>query len=238
MAAPTMLKKITRPLPNGVTYDLTEPSRVVITLPEWSTWSSGLHWHETHREYLKLVKGSIKVRLGASTRIVSVPGTEIEIPRGAWHEWQRADAQSGVVIVEERTDPDDGEKRLFFFNLNGIILSASNIQGTGWLPKWVSGQLTDLWITLGLFVIFGALDNYPVFLGLEDWVSWFFPRVLVRFPVFERLVTMLETLTSHFLLGVAGLIGHVAGVDAVQKTFTPPEEYQRWQVGTRRRKSL
>jgi hypothetical protein len=44
---------IERPLPDGVIYDMSTVGQVRITLPESSTWSSGLHWHEIHDEYLK-----------------------------------------------------------------------------------------------------------------------------------------------------------------------------------------
>ena len=121
---------IERPLPNGVIYDMSTVGHVRITLPKSSTWSSGLHWHETHDEYLRVVKGTIRVRLGDSRQVISATDgnqPEIKVPRYAWHEWQRAAPDGEEVVVIERTDPDDNDKAIFFWNLNGVILNSPKL---------------------------------------------------------------------------------------------------------------
>ncbi|MCJ1233927.1 hypothetical protein MMC14_001885 [Varicellaria rhodocarpa] len=110
-----MSSLITRSWPNAVIYDLTHPSHTKITLPRGSTWSSGLHWHETHIEYLRVLKGSVRVRLGDTFSIISVSKAgdnkpvDVKVDQYQMHEWSRADLDGEEVVVVERTDPVDGE---------------------------------------------------------------------------------------------------------------------------------
>ncbi|KAH6603175.1 beta-mannosidase a [Trichoderma cornu-damae] len=165
-----------RGLPNAVTYDLTQPNQVTIRLPSKSTWSSGLHWHETHTEYLKVINGSIKVRLGDAEQIVTANidnQPEIKIERYAWHEWQRAEPDGDEVVVVERTDPEDGEKAIFFWNINGITLNAkrvisANVPGFSLFPASIKDLMIDFWITLNLFIVFHSMDNFPVRLDSQQ----------------------------------------------------------------------
>ncbi|SPO03469.1 uncharacterized protein DNG_06152 [Cephalotrichum gorgonifer] len=272
----TIPRIITRPLPNAVTYDLSSPDRVTITLPPSSTWSSGLHWHESHTEYLQVLRGSIKVRLGDREQIVSAspgnqpeitvpryawheshteylqvlrgsikvrlgdreqivsasPGNqpEITVPRYAWHEWRRADPHGGEdVVVSERTEPADGEKALFFWNLNGVILDAPRMLDDGKsfisrCPAGARGPLLDLWITLNLFVIFYHLDNVPVFVDFPDLVrgrkeSAFIPR---------RVLVLGDWVVSHVVLFVASWVGWLLNARPLRLKYTPAREYAAW----------
>ncbi|MCJ1368118.1 hypothetical protein MMC16_007257 [Acarospora aff. strigata] len=156
--------------PGSVTYDLSTPDSVTITLPPGSYWSSGLHWHETHTEFLQVIKGSAEVTLDGRTRnFVSEDGI-IVVKRSVQHEWKRARPSLGTsascrdsererceddeeLVVREWTDPRDGMKELFFRNLNSVIMEPGN-KGL-WFP--------DRWIGLQILVVSQALDNYPVF---------------------------------------------------------------------------
>jgi hypothetical protein len=82
----------------------TPTSITTILLPKNSTWTSGLHWHNNHTEYLRLVQGSIFVRLGSDTQIISAVaggrhdmggglatgGLVIKVDKGMRHNWGRA----------------------------------------------------------------------------------------------------------------------------------------------------
>ncbi|KAL2183574.1 hypothetical protein L209DRAFT_759235 [Thermothelomyces heterothallicus CBS 203.75] len=119
---------IRRNPPSAVVYDLSVPHQVTITLPAGSTWTSGLHWHETHTEYLRLVKGRIRLRLGDAVQTVSAslgdsfpspPPEEIRVDRGVWHEWGRAarpekKPRSGgeEVAAEEEEDEEEEEEEV------------------------------------------------------------------------------------------------------------------------------
>lgn len=209
--------------PNAVTYDLTARDCVTITLPPQSTWTSGLHWHEEHDEYLKVMHGSIRVVLGDEERTVTATPTnqpEIKVPRYAWHSWCRAEADGEDVVVVERTDPVDLKKAVFFWNLNGVVLNAPALDAKlGRLPAWLRAVVVDFWITLSLFVIFHHLDNFPVFLNA--------PAILGHSNS-SNTWQRVDWLMTHTTLWVAALLGRIVGFAPVQKQYTPASVYERW----------
>ncbi|KAI0427953.1 hypothetical protein F5Y09DRAFT_314761 [Xylaria sp. FL1042] len=229
---------ITRPGPTSVTFNLTNLAHTVITLPPGSTWSSGLHFHSSHDEYLVVQRGCVRVRRNSMVQTVAVqPGDapiEVAIPRGVWHEWARAppdalDSDCGLsqedVVVVERTDPADGEKTVFFWNLNGVILQPP--------PRWLPAKrLWGWWVTLQLFIIFAELDNVPVMLDLkglmvrarlEDTTC----RLIGGMRV-ERWTRVVDESWSLLVLWAARLIGHVLGMKAVRREFMPEEVYKQF----------
>ncbi|KAI0902765.1 hypothetical protein F4823DRAFT_383060 [Ustulina deusta] len=229
---------ITRPIPASVTFDLTHSAHTTITLPPGSTWSSGLHFHTSHDEYLVVQRGSVRVRRDSQVQTVTVrPGDahiEISIPRGAWHEWGRAPTDSTdsdcnldqeEVVVVERTDPADGEKNVFFWNLNGVILQ----QPPRWLP---TRRLWGWWVTLQLFVIFAELDNVPVMLDVKGLLARVrlegIAHQLMGEAWIEQWARGADESWSRFVLWVAYLVGRVLGMKAVRREFTPEEVYRRW----------
>ncbi|WZH49357.1 uncharacterized protein QYS62_010556 [Fusarium acuminatum] len=222
---------IERALPNGVIYDMSTAGQVRITLPTTSTWSSGLHWHETHDEYLKVVQGTIRVRLGDSTQVFSATEgnqPEIKVARYVWHEWQRAGPEGEEVVVVERTEPDDNDKSVFFWNLNGVILNAPKMLNddssvASRLPAGLQGPFLDLWIPLNLFVIFRSLDNIPVFLNAPDLFKVSNARL-------RSLLKMVDWAVSHIVLLMACLVGRMAGVQPVRSSYTPDDAYAAWQL--------
>ena len=117
----------------------------------------------------------------------------------------------------ESTEPGDLEKRLFFWNLNGAIQEAPPWQG---LPKFLAGFLIDWRITLHLFVIIRALDNYPVFVDLISRTG--------TMKVGMGAVKKLEALITHIVLFVAATFGAAFGMRAVESRFTPEELYMKW----------
>ncbi|KAF2837188.1 hypothetical protein M501DRAFT_995722 [Patellaria atrata CBS 101060] len=257
---------INRPLPNGVTYNLTEPSQTTITLPPGSTWTSGLHWHETHTEYLRVVKGSIRVTLdGKVTIITASPSSStkeltVRVDRGVRHEWGRADSTTWLVqgrdndvrgdeeaIVVESTDPNDGEKSIFFYNVNGVILDAQKrSEGLAArrhnhsfvLPKglrfYVESVVFDLWVTVQLFTIFHTLDNWPVLVDLNSRRS----RTVQSSCWKSRSLILLHAIewgVTHAVLSAATLIGRLVGIDAVREEYTPPGLRSSWKDSGRKR---
>ncbi|KAH9928913.1 uncharacterized protein B0H18DRAFT_1117729 [Fomitopsis serialis] len=106
-------------------------------------FDSFLHFHVSHAEYLYCEKGSIRVTIGAVVRIVGPEDGQLEIP--AWTPHQRETLETNKeTIVWERTDPNDGQKELFFRNLMSLI---NDYKGS--LPF------------LQTFKIFSDYDNYP-----------------------------------------------------------------------------
>ncbi|OCK79814.1 hypothetical protein K432DRAFT_299023 [Lepidopterella palustris CBS 459.81] len=223
---------ITRPPPSSVTYNLSSPHQTIITLPPNSSWTSGLHWHSTHTEYLLLLRGSIHLRLNSVSKTLSAladgSGVEVTIPQGARHEWERADAGKGEegdgeeVLVIERTDPNDGEKSLFFWNLNGVVMVAAQ-KGTE-SRIGLRRLVEKAWMMLSLLRIFWELDNWPVFLDLGGMVQGFTYGGLLL-----RLAYRVEWIVAHLILGAASALGKVFGMKAVRKEMTPKALWNEWE---------
>ncbi|TVY57999.1 hypothetical protein LCER1_G001081 [Lachnellula cervina] len=179
-----------------------------ITLPPRSTWTSGLHWHETHTEFLRIISGHAWVSISGISRIISAADGHLVVPKFARHEWRRAVKEDGdgngntcedeswdheELVVEEWTEPFDGMKEVFFRNLNSVILDTTRH------PSW----WMDWWLSLQLFVVFAELDNYPVV-----W-PWSHGRGMVQY------------LVTHFVLGVAQVLGRLFGARGVYEEYTP-----------------
>jgi hypothetical protein len=79
--------------------------KTTISLPRHSKWTSGLHFHTQHTEYLRLLLGSIFVYLDGEVTFYSAKaggevdiyhsrgvteGLEVEVPKYARHNWGRA----------------------------------------------------------------------------------------------------------------------------------------------------
>jgi hypothetical protein len=229
--------------------------KTTLSLPPSSTWSSGLHFHTTHTEYLHLLKGSIHVSLDGECKILSVAaggeidvrtgklkreGLVVEVPKGARHEWMRAEAwydgrrprfgvrptdARGEVVVEEWVEPGGLGKPLFFWNLNGIIMAPkdSELSGPQKVLRWLLG---GWWIPFQLFVVFWELDNWPVFVSLRG-SSWPEPRIR------RYAEGRLECSMTFVVLFAAKVLGWLFSIRAVEQRRTPDklwEAYKRHSV--------
>ena len=188
--------------PGEVTYILPEPSSstVTIILPPKSPWTSGSHWHETHTEYLRVIKGAAKVTIQNRTCTYRASNGIITIPKFAVHEWSRvleddSDFNDEELVVQEWTDPADGLKEVFFRNLNSVILEHT---GKGWFGSVV--------FMLHLWTIFHRLDNWPVIVGGPFYVRW---------------------LLTHVVVGYGARVGALCGLRAVYDEYTPRELIDR-----------
>jgi len=138
---------------------------VTIHLPPQSKWTSALHYHTSHREYLRVLRGQALVTLisgdNRSTKIYTRESGTVQIDKYVVHEWRRAFDEGEEVMVQEWTDPADGAKEVFFRNLNSVIPDAE--MSREGLAKWIS---LGWWVELQILVIGAGMDNYPVFLQL------------------------------------------------------------------------
>ncbi|KAF9467682.1 hypothetical protein BDZ94DRAFT_1248771 [Collybia nuda] len=83
------------------------------------------HWHETHNEIICVLDGQMEITLGASVRLYGPHDGDVVIPKGAIHSLK---TYKGVACTfQERTDPMDGEKEVFFRNMLGQGAPQSNI---------------------------------------------------------------------------------------------------------------
>lgn len=205
----------------SVIYDLSNSHETTITLPTGSTWSSGLHWHESHTEYLRVLRGRVRVTLEGDDMIIDAKSSSeaiaVTVPRSARHEWCRADADFGDdVVVVESTDPSDGDKQVFFWCVNGTVLEGvGNIEASG-SKLGVTVRRWLLWWRLCL--LFRELDNWPVMLNTGIW-----SKALPGIRDIEAWFTWVVLILATFLGGLCGMRG-------VRKEFLPEEVWDRWYV--------
>jgi hypothetical protein len=141
------------------------------------------------------------------------------------HEWHRVwdsranpnDEDDGDLIVREWTAPEDGQKEVFFRMLNSFLtephpsslyeIPSSNILRPamritkGFIERWI--------VTLQLFAIFRAWDNWPVLVGPSN-------------GYFSRLATHVVlgfcSSVGRYMLGLGGLYGEYVDEDLIAKT--------------------
>ena len=182
--------------PEAVVYDLSKANCVTITLPIGSRWSSQLHWHEIHTEFLQIMQGRAFIRLGDRAGVFAPEDGVVEVPKFTVHEWHRAEDGNGEdLVVREWTVPEDGQKEMFFRNLNSFLTEpqpSSMFNTPAIIPAWVRGWVENWIIPLQLFCIFRAWDNWPLFVGDDSGMfSW---------------------TVTHMVLGVCSAIGYVLGL--------------------------
>ncbi|KAF2262749.1 hypothetical protein CC78DRAFT_467407 [Lojkania enalia] len=250
---------ISRPPPSSATFTIPHtPSilKTTITLPPRSTWTSGLHWHETHTEYLRLLHGAIYLRLNNTIQILSAAesqsqvqsreGIVITVPRYARHAWHRAEHAYTMseavrmwgprpvdldkeVVVEEWTAPADISKPLFFWNLNYILLlSTPSARPTD--SVYVPTLQRTARRVLGAWWI--DLQLLVVFAVLDNYpVFWDIGGWGERW-VGERIMGRVcrgkEWLATHMVLWMAAVVGGVLGLEAVSEERTPKELWEAW----------
>ena len=147
----------------------------------------------------------------------SPESTIVTVPKGARHEWSRADSAFGDdVIVVESTDPADGEKQVFFWCVNGTVLEGvANIMGSS---SNLGKVFYDWLLWWRLCLVFRELDNWPVMLDTGIW-SKAVPGVRDIESRFTYVVLMMTT-----------LLGGLCGMRSVRKDFLPKEVWDRWYV--------
>ncbi|KAE9382149.1 hypothetical protein N431DRAFT_393963 [Stipitochalara longipes BDJ] len=185
---------------------------VIITFPIASKIATGLHWHETHTEYLEVLQGVALITLGDSTSRFTSKAGVVTIPRFVVHEYRRADSIPSTLnpkieegdeggdgrdvdlIVKEWTDPADGEKAIFFRNVVGLILDRDPYVGI----------LGNLWMAWNLFVVFWEWDNFPRF---------------VKMPKLWGVGKVLERCVTWGILGLAAGVGRWLGVRGAYEEY-------------------
>ncbi|KAI9745652.1 MAG: hypothetical protein M1818_001186 [Claussenomyces sp. TS43310] len=191
----TSYHRISRP--GNVTYTFSG-NKTTIVIPAASPWTSGLHWHENHTEYLQVIRGTAQVQLDNVVRLYTSIDGIVTVPRFARHEWQRAGDEEAVV--EEWTDPGDGQKEIFFRNINGVILDCTK-----------SGPPNEFWLSWQLFVIFHKMDNYPVVWSVSSGL----------------LSRTIEWVVTHLLLWLAATAGRLIGLESRYEEYTPIDLMQK-----------
>lgn len=205
-----------RPFPAAVVYDLSARDQATIRVPAGSVWTSGPHWHDAHTEHLQVLRGRARLTLAGRELRVGPRDGVVTVPRGAVHEWRRADARAAKtgadededdegdgkeegeeLVVREWTDPRDGAKEVFFRNVNGLILDADADDDDD--DRRSGGTWSGALLKLDLWNLFWRADNYPVVLGSPGWLG---------------------TTATRALMGVAVTLGWVLGCRGVYEEYS------------------
>lgn len=117
-------------IPTAPSSDDASLLKTTIALPRHSDWTSGLHFHAKHTEYLRLIEGAIFVELNGQIKLISASkggeidrhtgrlvqeGLVIEVPRYARHNWGRLEhyirspsiSRSGLGMHTQVIWPED-----------------------------------------------------------------------------------------------------------------------------------
>ncbi|THV05734.1 hypothetical protein K435DRAFT_712399 [Dendrothele bispora CBS 962.96] len=76
------------------------------------------HWHETHDEIMRVVKGKLDIMLGSTWKTYTPEDGEVVIKKGVVHSLRAARGEE--TVFHERTSPMDGEKEMFFRNIFSV----------------------------------------------------------------------------------------------------------------------
>ncbi|KAF4613153.1 hypothetical protein D9613_011160 [Agrocybe pediades] len=116
------------------------------------------HWHDEHDELFRVVKGRLEVLIGTVTKQYVPEDGEIRIPKGVVHSMRTFHDEE--TIFEERTEPMDEQKELFFRNLlvDGQMpkdpLQAMIAMHNGDTRPAVPGHI--LWLERAITTVFGG----------------------------------------------------------------------------------
>lgn len=174
-----------------------DPSRhgmTQITLPERSTWTPGLHWHEQHIEYFKVLKGQVLIRLDGVSKLVTPEDGPQRVDRFVVHEFMRADRSKqdaekdpGEVVTEEWTDPEDGVKHVFFRNIFSTLEDSERYwKSWTYLQALYVAAHSDDWVQVvpgrvswaATHTLYAAVRGVGGLLGLQPWQEEYTPQDL------------------------------------------------------------
>ena len=189
------------------------PDQASITLPPGSSWNSGSHWHEIHTEYLKIEAGAARTVLGGIFKGPVRPSDGVvTVPRGTIHEWHRSEGDDldSELVVTEWTMPSDGQKEIFFRNIDGLVLNTHHwIDVKYWREQ---ALLEDIEVEIRL--LGWKMDNFPIVLNGR----W--PAVVRRVATYFALLWTIAYACFEDMTASRGLKG-------LHKQYTPPSLRER-----------
>ncbi|KAK0512616.1 hypothetical protein JMJ35_004633 [Cladonia borealis] len=242
------LPELTRAAPDSVTFTFPKHSEnlnghssdtpsTIVTIPPGSSFTTSLHWHVTHTEYIRVISGAALITLSNQTKVYTAEDGIAVIPRYARHEWMRFDRPAHLLsksqrkgqekwmeehgedvieklrgmdlVAEEWTDPGDGEKEVFFRNI------LSTLKESQWREGWWGVVL----MLLQIMLVMWELDNPVVLLDLGgpgDGDGW-------RGAV--------ETAVTYAFMWSVAMMGKALGLKAVNEEYTPKYLLKAWDEG-------
>jgi hypothetical protein len=233
--------------------------KTTIALPRGSAWTSGLHFHATHVEYLLLRSGSIFVELENQIKVFSAlsggefpvtagqsvqQGLIIQVPRYARHNWGRAEHYT-----------DSGEKHV----LNGYDKMPEDWRDEVIVEEWTEssdlGKPLFFWnlnrdITTPSDSVLPLRQSLARSLLGDGWIPFQLFVIfyeLDNWPVFFSLTNRLEPYLGNLLgrwlekksehmmtfavLFTAKVMAWILRVTAVTRERTPPDLWEAYKRG-------
>jgi hypothetical protein len=224
------------------------PLKSTIALPRHSAWTSGLHFHATHTEYLRLVKGAVFVELNGKTKLISAlaggelkatgqlvqPGLTIEVPRYAFHSWGRLEHNNDSARSRRRVQkdflPEDWSEEVVveeWTNPSDIAKSLFfwNLNGILTVPGDTIQPKRQSIAKALLGSLWVDLKLFVVFWELGNWPVFHVLRnVSPATDSYLRTLRVLdaaEIFVSFGILLIAKLLGVLLGLKAVDQRRTP-----------------
>ena len=77
----------TKEISNGVSEQKLAACEVEFTIAPSSQWTTGLHWHETHVELLRVTQGRFRVNVEGTWTVMTPDDEELRIEPFVRHEW-------------------------------------------------------------------------------------------------------------------------------------------------------
>jgi len=238
-------------IPTTPSSDDASPLKTTIALPRRSNWTSGLHFHAAHTEYLRLVKGAMFVELHGQTKLISAAkGGEIDRDTGDL-------MQEGLVIVVPRYARHNWGRLEHHIHTSNMSLGYDSNQQDLWPEDWTEDVVVEEWtdpsnIQKALFfwnlnriitesseatlkrrqqvtkAILGRfwidLQLFTVFWQLDNWPIFIDLRLMPSVSsreFFCRSTNAAEVVISFVLLFVARIAGLLLGLHAVEQRRTP-----------------
>ena len=230
----TNLSAFTFPPPEVGRISFNEPSKIGLSVPIGSAWTSGRHWHDYHVEHYKVLSGAMLITMNNNSYVITEDSPILSIPRKVRHELMRWDcpgrtnhqkaAQEAFrkdmiakgrfkeleelgaqeVQAEESTTPEDGEKDIFFRN----FLSAMSEPRTS--------MLGEVLRYIQIVIIYQGLDARMVVVDMqpESENGW---RAMIEETIWWLIVSM------------ANLVGVLFGLESVNKAYTPDPLFSQWE---------
>ncbi|KAK5045411.1 hypothetical protein LTR84_009275 [Exophiala bonariae] len=210
-------------LPESIAFELfgdrvifTFASRhsTLITIPPGSAWEPGAHWHESYVENVRVVKGRAWVSVNGVVKEIGPGEGSVRFELRDVHTFGRADRgrksedsdhEEEDVVLEEWTEPDDGFKQVFFYNLLRIAQTAT-----------ANSSLFRPSTILQLVRVIAHVDNYADLLPFLT-AYWWLP-----FSLKYALV--------HAVYGFGSALGWAFGYQKWLKEYTPRD---LWSVAER-----
>jgi hypothetical protein len=232
--------------------------KTTISLPRYSKWTSGLHFHTQHTEYLRLIKGAIWVHLNGEEKMISAQaggevyagsgglkpngaGLVLEVPKYARHNWQRAEvyysfrrAMGSLNVKLEDVDEEVVVEEWTDPSDLGKPLFFWNLNGVVTAPAdSVILSLPQRIVKAGLMGWWIPFQLFVIFWELDNWPVFLKLRGamgdLGRLSYINRYVErIVEYAVTFVVLFAAKLLGWLAGVRAVERSRTPEELWEAY----------